>query len=41
MAKASGESLSDDRKVIMAAAKKHYDGYNYLDAARFMEAALK
>mgnify|MGYP001158258229 CR=1 FL=1 len=40
MAKANGQNLSDDRKAIAAAAKAHYDGYNYLDSARFMEAAL-
>ena len=40
MAKASSQSLSDDRRVIADAAKAHYDGHNYLDAARFMEAAL-
>jgi ABC-type nitrate/sulfonate/bicarbonate transport system substrate-binding protein len=40
MAKANGQSLSDARQKIADMAKTHYDGYNYLDASRFMEAAL-
>ncbi len=41
MAKADAEaSISDDRKAIIEMAKTHYDQFNYLDSARFMEAAL-
>ena len=38
MAKAQG--LSMERQKIADAARQHYDGYNFLDAVRFMEAAL-
>ena len=38
MAKAEG--LGPERQEVADAAKRHYDGYNYLDAVRFMEAAL-
>ena len=38
MAKAQG--LGPERQKVADAARQHYDGYNYLDAVRFMEAAL-
>jgi len=38
MAKADG--LGPERQEVADAAKRHYDAYNYLDAVRFMEAAL-
>ena len=38
MAKAQG--LGPERQEVADAAKRHYDAYNYLDAVRFMEAAL-
>jgi len=41
MAKAdAAASISDDRKVLIGMAKKHYANFNYLDAHRFMAAAL-
>lgn len=35
-----GDSVSDDRKKMMEMAKFHFDGYNFLDASRFAEAAV-
>lgn len=39
-AKAAGASLSDDKKKLADQAKAQYDAYNFLDAARFLKAAL-
>lgn len=35
-----GDSVSKDRQDLIDKAKFHYDGYNFLDASRFAEAAL-
>jgi ABC-type nitrate/sulfonate/bicarbonate transport system substrate-binding protein len=40
MQKAQGATLADDRRKLLDEGKRHYDGHNYLDAGRFMEAAL-
>lgn len=41
LAKADADStISEDRLAVIEMAKKHYANFNYLDSARFMEAAL-
>ena len=40
MAKAPSGEMSEEKKKLMEAAKFHYDGFNYLDAVRFLEAAV-
>ncbi|MGI9303257.1 MAG: ABC transporter substrate-binding protein [Gammaproteobacteria bacterium] len=40
MAKADGGNLSPERQEVVTAARQHYDRYNFLDAVRFLEAAL-
>ena len=40
MAKAPSGEISEEKKKLMEAAKFHYDGFNYLDAVRFLEAAV-
>jgi len=40
IASAAGQTLSEDRQAIFDAGRAHYDGYNFLDAVRFLEAAL-
>jgi ABC-type nitrate/sulfonate/bicarbonate transport system substrate-binding protein len=37
---ATAGNLSDDRKKLLDEAKKQYGNYNFLDAARFLQAAL-
>lgn len=40
MAKAASAGLSPERQEVVKLAKQHFDAFNYLDAARFLEAAL-
>lgn len=40
MAKAPSGEMIEEKKKLMEAAKFHYDGFNYLDAVRFLEAAV-
>ena len=37
---ATAGNVSDDRKKLLDEAKSQYDGYNFLDAVRFLQAAL-
>lgn len=40
MAKAPSGDMSEEKQKLMAAAKFQYDGFNYLDAVRYLEAAI-
>jgi ABC-type nitrate/sulfonate/bicarbonate transport system substrate-binding protein len=40
MTKAPTGDMSEDKQKLMTAAKFHYDGFNYLDAVRYLEAAI-
>jgi ABC-type nitrate/sulfonate/bicarbonate transport system substrate-binding protein len=41
LASLEGQSLSDERKVLVDTARQHYGWYNFLDAVRFLEAAVE